>query len=72
MHPNGGALEGMIEMREKGLTRHIGITGHGMDTPAIFIEALRRFDFDSVLFPIYPALFADETTRQCPGLARYV
>ncbi len=60
----GGALEGVIEMREKGLTRFIGITGHGMQAPAVFIEALSRFDFDTVLFPIYPALFADEGYRQ--------
>jgi predicted aldo/keto reductase-like oxidoreductase len=58
---SGGALEGVIEMREKGLTRFIGITGHGMHAPRVFIEALSRFDFDSVLFPIYPALFGDET-----------
>ena len=36
----GGALEGAIEMRAQGLTRFIGITGHGMHTPQIFIEAL--------------------------------
>ena len=59
----GGALEGVIEMREQGLTRFIGITGHGMQTPSIFIEALKRFDFDSVLFPIYPVLFANEAYR---------
>lgn len=60
----GGSLEGVIEMREKGLTHFIGITGHGMQTPAIFIEALRRFDFDTVLFPIFPALFADQDYRR--------
>jgi predicted aldo/keto reductase-like oxidoreductase len=59
----GGALDGAIEMREQGLTRFIGITGHGMQTPQIFIEALSRFDFDSVLFPINPALFANEVYR---------
>lgn len=59
----GGALEGAVEMREKGLTRYIGITGHGMQAPQIFMEALSRFDFDSVLFPIYPALFAKEEYR---------
>jgi len=48
----GGALEALIEARESGLTRFIGITGHGIDSPAIFIEALRRFDFDSILFPL--------------------
>ena len=60
---SGGSLEGVIEMREQGLTRFIGITGHGMQSPALFIEALHRFDFDSVLFPIYPALFADDEYR---------
>ena len=59
----GGALEGAIEMRKAGLTRFIGITGHGMQAPQIFIEALSRFDFDSVLFPIYAALFADDEYR---------
>ena len=56
----GGALEGVVELRDQGLTQYIGITGHGMQTPAVFIEALSRFDFDSVLFPINPALFAQE------------
>jgi predicted aldo/keto reductase-like oxidoreductase len=41
-----------IEARERGLTRFIGITGHGADAPQIYLEALRRFDFDSVLFPL--------------------
>ncbi len=59
----GGALEGAIEMRDEGLTAFIGVTGHGMQAPQIFIEALSRFDFDSVLFPIYPALFADDEYR---------
>jgi aryl-alcohol dehydrogenase-like predicted oxidoreductase len=48
----GGALEAIVEARAAGLTRFIGITGHGLLTPAVFREALRRFDFDSVLFPI--------------------
>jgi aryl-alcohol dehydrogenase-like predicted oxidoreductase len=48
----GGALEALVEAREQGLIRHIGITGHGINSPAIFIEALKRFDFDSVLFPL--------------------
>lgn len=48
----GGVIDAMLDAREKGLTKFIGITGHGNDAPAIFLEALRRFDFDSVLFPI--------------------
>ena len=48
----GGALEAFEEARREGLVKHIGITGHGVDAPEIYLEALRRFDFDSVLFPL--------------------
>ena len=48
----GGALEAFVEARERGLFKYIGITGHGAQTPQIYLEALRRFDFDSVLFPL--------------------
>jgi len=48
----GGALEAAIQAQKAGLTKYIGITGHGINAPAIYLEALRRFDFDSVLFPI--------------------
>jgi aryl-alcohol dehydrogenase-like predicted oxidoreductase len=48
----GGALEAFVEARREGLTKFIGITGHGVNAPQIYLEALRRFDFDSVLFPL--------------------
>ena len=48
----GGALEAFEQARREGLIRYIGITGHGVDAPQIYLEALRRFDFDSVLFPL--------------------
>jgi len=48
----GGALEAFVEARQRGLIKFIGITGHGADAPRIYLEALRRFDFDSVLFPL--------------------
>jgi len=48
----GGALEAFVEARREGLTKFIGITGHGAQAPQIYLEALRRFDFDSVLFPL--------------------
>lgn len=48
----GGALDAVVEARDAGLTRFVGITGHGVEAPAVFLEALRRFDFDSVLFPL--------------------
>jgi aryl-alcohol dehydrogenase-like predicted oxidoreductase len=48
----GGALEAFVEARQHGLIKSIGITGHGADAPKIYLEALRRFDFDTVLFPL--------------------
>ena len=60
----GGALEAILEARDAGLTRYIGITGHGLQTPAIFLEALRRFDFDSVLFPINYVQFTQAGYRR--------
>jgi len=48
----GGALEAVLEAQRAGLTKFIGITGHGAEAPAIYLEALKRFDFDSILFPL--------------------
>lgn len=47
-----GALEAIVEARQQGLVRHIGIAGH---RTYVQIEALNRFDFDTVLFPVNPA-----------------
>jgi len=48
----GGALEALIEAREEGIVRWLGITGHTHDAPATHLEALRRFNFDTVMFPL--------------------
>jgi predicted aldo/keto reductase-like oxidoreductase len=47
----GGALEGLIRARDEGLTRGIGITGHGPGVATVHLEACRRFPFDTVLTP---------------------
>jgi aryl-alcohol dehydrogenase-like predicted oxidoreductase len=47
----GGALEAAIEAREQGLTRFIGVTGHGVTVAAMHLRSLDRFPFDSVLLP---------------------
>ena len=60
----GGALEAIQAARGAGLTRYIGITGHGIDSPAIFIEALECFDFDSVLFPLNYVQYANPVYRE--------
>jgi aryl-alcohol dehydrogenase-like predicted oxidoreductase len=46
-----GALEALVEAREQGLCRFIGVTGHGTRVPAMHLRSLERFAFDSVLFP---------------------
>ncbi|HYS18657.1 MAG TPA: aldo/keto reductase [Candidatus Binatia bacterium] len=48
---SGGALEAAIEARQQGLTRFIGVTGHGWTIAAMHRRSLARFDFDSVLLP---------------------
>jgi aryl-alcohol dehydrogenase-like predicted oxidoreductase len=45
----GGALEAIIEAREQGLVKYIGITGH---KPPLHNQALQRFNFDTVMFPL--------------------
>ncbi len=47
----GGALDFLIEAKEKGLTKYIGISGHGIDTPRFHRQTLERFAFDTVLLP---------------------
>jgi aryl-alcohol dehydrogenase-like predicted oxidoreductase len=47
----GGALEAMLEARDKGLVRYLGVTGHGSPAPVMHKQSLERFDFDSVLLP---------------------
>jgi aryl-alcohol dehydrogenase-like predicted oxidoreductase len=47
----GGALEAAVEAREQGLTRFIGVTGHGVTVAAMHLSSLERFPFDSVLLP---------------------
>ena len=44
----GGPLEAILEARDAGRVRFIGITGH---VPATLVAALERFDFDAVTFP---------------------
>lgn len=43
------AMEAILDARDEGLVTHIGITGHGWDAPATHVEALRRFDFSTVM-----------------------
>ena len=47
----GGALDAVLQAREEGLVRFIGVTGHGWTVAAMHRRSLERFDFDSVLMP---------------------
>jgi aryl-alcohol dehydrogenase-like predicted oxidoreductase len=53
----GGALELLVEAKEQGLARFIGITGHGILAPQMHMQSLKRFDFDTVLLPWNYLLF---------------
>lgn len=46
-----GALRAVVEARDEGLTRFIGVTGHGWNIAAMHRRSLAAFDFDSVLMP---------------------
>jgi len=54
-----GALRAAVEAREEGLTRFLGVTGHGTRVAAMHLRSLERFDFDSVLLPYNPSMMRD-------------
>ena len=58
-----GAFEAILAARDTGLTRFAGITGHGLEAPRAHAEALRRYDLDTVMFPLNPVLWADPAYR---------
>jgi aryl-alcohol dehydrogenase-like predicted oxidoreductase len=60
----GGALEACVRAREEGLTRFIGVTGHGWTIAAMHRRSLARFDFDSVLLPYNFFMAQDPRYRQ--------
>ena len=62
-HGSGGAVEALVRARDEGLTRFIGVTGHGLRIAGMHRRSLERFDFDSVLFPYSPLLLADPGYR---------
>ncbi len=59
-----GALKAAIEAREEGLTRFIGVTGHGLQAPVMHKRSLERFAFDSVLLPYNYLMMQNPTYAQ--------
>src|SRR3954451_3115358 len=62
-HAPGGALEALQRARDEGLTRFIGVTGHGLRIAGMHLRSLQRFDYDSVLLPYNYTLLQDAGYR---------
>ncbi len=60
----GGALEALVEARDEGLVRFIGVTGHGTRIAAMHRRSLDRFAFDSVLLPCNHTMLAQPDYAQ--------
>src|SRR6478752_3156226 len=58
-----GALSAAVRAQEEGLVGAIGITGHGHEAPATHLEALRRYPFATVLTPLNPVLWRNDSYR---------
>ncbi len=48
---DGGALQALVEARDEGLVRFIGVTGHGTYIANMHLRSLDAFDFASILAP---------------------
>ena len=59
----GGAVAAMAAARDEGLTKHIGVTGHGLRIAGMHVRSLGEFDFDSVLFPYNFTLMQHDAYR---------
>jgi aryl-alcohol dehydrogenase-like predicted oxidoreductase len=62
-HAPGGALEALQRAKDEGLTRFIGVTGHGLRIAGRHLQSLERFDYDSVLLPYNFTLLQDDNYR---------
>jgi len=60
----GGALRAAVEAKEQGLTRFLGVTGHGLLTAAMHRRSVNRYPFDTVLLPWNYVMFRDERYRR--------
>jgi predicted aldo/keto reductase-like oxidoreductase len=49
----GGAIEALVRARSEGRVRQLGLTGH--HDPEILLEAMGRFDFDTILVALNAA-----------------
>jgi aryl-alcohol dehydrogenase-like predicted oxidoreductase len=63
-HGPNGAVAALVQARDEGLTRFIGVTGHGLRIAGMHLRSLERFDFDSVLLPYDFALMQVDAYRR--------
>ncbi|MGB6363391.1 MAG: aldo/keto reductase, partial [Thermoanaerobaculia bacterium] len=49
----GGAIEALVEARDQGIVRYLGISGHA--DPEVLIAAIERFPFDTILLALNAA-----------------
>ncbi len=54
-----GAMEAFLEAKDQGLIKHIGITAHS--DMRVVLNALDRFDFDTVLIPVNAGILIHPT-----------
>ncbi len=48
-----GAIEALVQAKEEGTVRFLGITGHY--DPGVLLNGINRFDFDTILMALNPA-----------------
>lgn len=58
-----GALRALVEARDEGLVKYIGVTGHGWTIAAMHKRSLSHFDFDSILLPLNWVFYENERYR---------
>jgi predicted aldo/keto reductase-like oxidoreductase len=59
----GGSMEAILDARQEGLVGHVGITGHGWQSPAVHLAALDRFPFATTMTSCNVFMYQDATYR---------
>lgn len=57
------AVDAVLGARDEGLTRFVGLSGHDLGAPRAQLAALKRWELDTVMFPLSPRLWSDATYR---------
>ena len=64
LEERGDAAAAILRARDEGLCRFVGVTGHDLGTPAAQAEAVRRYDLDTVMFPVNPRMWREPQYRR--------